>query len=598
MSKKPFITAVAILLTFSIVAPSTFFFAPPRAQALIVYDPTNWVENAISAVEETITAIATPVSAAANVAMQIDTYVLQPLAFVLSGNLMKMLTAGVIAFVIGKANGTGAPQFVVDVMKSYQTVADGAALAYLKQVSSTNSPFAGSVSSALRNDYLTKSSLSGFWAANMNSLAASSPNVPAYLSGNWSQGGIAAWFALTTQSQNNPYRLYQNSQAQLAGVIGSPPGGGGAVGVRAAQLDWGQGFMSWCAPNEGAAQTQTDAQTAYQDCMASGGTGAECQKAFEIAGGNQGAESAGVNPGDACTNSDGTPGTIKTPGSTIKSTLDKVLGGQQDQIVRMGNVGPQINQILGNVATIMKTANFAASLLGGSGSGGLFGVDNASGSNSTSRLAEFRSSPPIGGTTASIYQSAAADQNINGSNMAKQVALYQSAWNTITPAAQTASSSVSSLASFCLAAAEKAKTDPSLSAFRTASLAQAAAAQTALSTLIAPVLEQSANASLVIAAANTTIQRVKNNLSISSSTPGNTYASDMQKLQIMPPTMQDVARAQQSARIYGNAEANPVGSLNVASGSSSVVDQMNLLSANATALKTSVCTAPAQPTGI
>lgn len=579
MSKKPFFAALAILLTVSFVAPSAFLVAPQKAHAqyAVVEVGKNLVESTISAIQNTITAIATPISAAADLAMKIDAYVLQPLAFVLSGDLMKALTAGVIAFVIGKANGTGAPQFVVDVMKSYQTVADSAALSYLKQVGNTNSPFAGSISSALRNDYLTKSSLSGFWAANMNSLAASSPNVPAYLSGNWSQGGIAAWFALTTQSQNNPYRLYQNSQAQLAGVIGSPPGGGGAVGVRAAQLDWGQGFMSWCGASDTATQP-------------AGNNPDEASSDTYAAGNNPDEQSAaGVNPGDPCM-VDGVPGTIKTPGSTIKATLDKVLGGQQDQIVRMGNVGPQITQILGNIASIMKTVNFATSLLGGSGSGGLFGVDNASGSNSTSRLAEFRSTPSLGGSYASVYQSAAADPNINGSNMTNQTALYQGAWNTITAATQSASTSIASLASFCRAAAEAAKTDPSLSTFREASLAQAAAADTALATLIAPVLERSADASLVVSAANAMVQKVQNDLRSGSESVGSAYAADMQTLQTMPPTMQDVARIQQDAQVFGNATANPVGSLSVSAGASSIVDQMNLLSANATALKTSACT--------
>src|SRR3989344_8405212 len=111
-----------------------------------------------------------------------------------------MITAGVIAFVIGKANGTGVPQFVVDVQRSLQTVGDSRALAFFDQYGrNSNSPFAASITSSLRNSYLQKTSLAGFWAANMNTLARFSPDVNAYLAGNWSQGGVAAWFALTTQ---------------------------------------------------------------------------------------------------------------------------------------------------------------------------------------------------------------------------------------------------------------------------------------------------------------------------------------------------------------------------------------------------------------
>jgi len=579
MSKRPLAALLALVLTFAIVAPSAFFVAPQTVHAIPVTEVgPNLLKSTISAIQNPITAIATPISAAANVAMQIDAYVLQPLAFILSGNLMKMLTAGVIAFVIGKANGTGAPQFVVDVMKSMQTVSDGQALAYLNQVSRTNSPFAGSLSSALRNDYLSKTSLSGFWAANMNSLAASSPNVPAYLAGNWSQGGIASWFALTTQSQNNPFMLHQNLQSQLASVVG--PGVGGATGARATELNWGQGFMSWCGASDTATQP-------------AGNNPDEASADTYAAGNNPDEQSGnGINPGDPCTNSDGTSGTIKTPGSVIKSTLDKVLGGQQDQIVRMGNVGPQINQILGNVASIMRTANFAASLLGGNGSGGLFGVDSASGSNSTSRLAEFQNEPGfLGVTNTQVYRDAAS-LGAAGSDMTKRISRYETAWNTIAAAANTASDNVTTLRSVCLSAATSTlNMDPT---FTAAATAQADAAQVALTSIIEPVLAQANAASLAVATATAMVQKVQASLSSGSDTAGSTLAVDFQTLQTMHPTAFDVATAEQNAQAYGMAEASPAGSLSVAASETvSIVDQMNLIGTNAIALKTSVCTASA-----
>jgi len=55
----------------------------------------------------------------------------------------------------------------------------------------------------------------------------------------------------------------------------------------------------------------------------------------------------------------------------------------------------------------------------------------------------------------------------------------------------------------------------------------------------------------------------------------------------MPPTMQDIANAEQGTQTFGGATASPTGSLTVSGGS--LVDQMNLISANATARK-SVCT--------
>src|SRR3989344_3024319 len=97
----------------------------------------------------------------------------------------------------------------------------------------------------------------------------------------------------------------------------------------------------------------------------------------------------GINPGDPCTNTaDGTPGTIKTPGSVIVATLNKALGSQTDSILRMGNVGPQITSVLRDIGTIMSTVNFATELLGGS-SGGPFGVGQSSSGSSQSPLRQF-----------------------------------------------------------------------------------------------------------------------------------------------------------------------------------------------------------------
>lgn len=574
MSQRPFHSIVALFLVTALIAPSALFLVPQRANAqLATFDFANFLKNTVTAVESTITAIQSTLSAtldvtntAATVAMRINADILQPLAFVLSGNLMKMITAGVIQFVIGKANGTGIPQFVVDVQKSLQTVGDAKALAFFNQFGrNSNSPFASSITSALRNNYLSKTSLAGFWAANMNTLARSSPNVNAYLAGNWSQGGVAAWFALTTQTQNNPYTFYQNSQSQLAGLIGS--GVGGATGARLAELGWGQGFTSWC----GAFENDTVADQEDRDAVA------------------QPTSSTGVNPGDPCIK-DGVPGTIKTPGSVIVATLNKVLGGQQDQITRMGNVGPEITGILRNVATVLQTVNFATQILGGPGSGGLFGVDSPSGSNSTSRLMQYQNTPNFGVTNSTIYKNAAALPS-SGADMTTRAAQYDAAWNTIGTAANAASTTIASLANFCTTAANAESGDPT---FVSASTAQAGAARSALTTQIAPVLARVVAAASTTAAARAMVQKVQSEANSSIEATAALYSADVQALQSMPPTDSDVANAQQETRAFNMATAIPAGSLTVAGGT--LIDRMSLISTNAEALKTSVCT-PGASTG-
>ena len=74
----------------------------------------------------------------------------------------------------------------------------------------------------------------------------------------------------------------------------------------------------------------------------------------------------------------------------------------------MGNVGPQINSILGNIATILKTVDFATKILGGPSSGGLFGDDTPTGRAKNSPLRQYTSPPGnLGVTNAAVYKTAA-----------------------------------------------------------------------------------------------------------------------------------------------------------------------------------------------
>lgn len=598
MSTRPFVTGLAVLLTFSFIVPTTFFIAPQRAygaDAVFITgssaksDLITAAKTSIVAIQSTLTQVSAATSAWAANADWVLNYILKPIAFIQSGQMMRMMTASIVGFVIGKANGTGVPQFVVDVQRSMQGVSDGAALAYLQQIGNTNSPFSGSIKSALATDYLTKSSLEGFWKRNMCTLAATSPDVPAYLAGNWSQGGIEGWFTLTTQTQNNPYSLYLHTQEQLANVIGpGVPNGGGVTGARATELGWGQGFLSWCGPAESDAATGS----MLQDNFGAGAPGSSVQ--------------VGINPGDPCQKSDGTLGSIKTPGSVISATLNKVLGGQQDQIIRMGDVSGQINGILGNIGKVFSTINFASQLLGGGDSGGLISAGASSPSGASAALEQLQSASTFGITEPGIVQSLNAttlDPSVSGAAAQERVNQYQAAWGAIGAAANTASTSVATLAQVCttnagIAQAELEQlaeqpettgtTAEELQAFIKASTAQASAAKIALETTIAPVIAQAAKNTSpnLFAPTIAMIQKVQNDLSAGDSA----YVADLQTLSTMPPTQTDVANAQTMAQAFGGEQTDGSLSVSLSTTYDSVIDQMNLISANAKALKTSVCT--------
>lgn len=643
-------TTLAAVLTVSLIAPSAFFFAPQKAHAQVLGTgvlPTTVVgetsptalkrtlETTITAIKTSISAIAEVSSEAALIALQIDAYVLQPLAFVLSGNLLKIITQGVINFVIGKANGTGAPQFVADIQASLQLISDQTTLTYLDAyMRSSQSPYAGSIVSALRKDYLNKTSLAGFWAQNMDTLRRTSPNPYGYLRGNWLQGGVTTWFALTTQQQNNPYWLIQSSQGVLGSLIG--PSIGGATGSRVLDIRNGQGVVSWCGESDstlGAFTTDPRAQAAttraeqsadeaynaaYQEAY-SANPNRSTQELIGIA--TVAAESArnsvmeqskaenaangkapllGVNPGDPCTRDDGTTGSIKTPGSVILAGLNKALGGQQDSVMRMGNVGPEINTILGNIATVIKTVDFAAKILGGPGSGGLFGVANASGANTRSLLRQYADAPGNLGVTNSDVFTTAASLPSSGADMLSRVAQYESAANLIQAAVNTASTSVTSLIDFCTAQQTIASSTlnnaadlPKLAPFTAQSAAQIQAAQSALTTEIAPLYVRINVASSTIASARAMVQRVQDGLNSGNDAAGTQSIADMRTLGTMPPSAADVAEMQNDATVATpatSAVANPPGSLTVSAGTP--IEQMNLISKNADALRSS-CTAPA-----
>ena len=539
------------------IMPTSLFIVPQKAHAQYpVYDAANYIKNLITANESTITALKTAISAIADVANQasltalvIDKYVLEPLAFIMSGNLLKSLTSGIISFIDGN-NGIGRPLFVQNLLGHLQSVGDTQAMAFYNQfLQNSNSPFASSIASSFLDNYLQQTNTGGFFAANQCTLDQTSPDINAYLSGDWSQGGIASWFNLTTQDANNPYIYQQNSQNELAKLVTD------AQSAREQEIAWNQGFLSWCGTATPPAQ---------------------------------GALGSVAVTTDYCTNSDGTPGTIQTPGSLIKSELEKALGSSVDKLVAMGNISPEINAILGDVGNIINTVNFATQLLGAGNSGGLAGLIAPSSSGGPSLLSQYQNSGYFtGGGQSTVYQTAGT-LPIAGADMLTRITQYQTAWNTIGNSANTASSSLRTLINYCTTQADAARnlsggTASARSNFIAKANALISSAQNAIANEVGPVLAQKSQADQVIAAAQAALQQLQTNTS-------DTYTADLQALQTMPPTATDVVTAEHDAQATSGASASPNGSLTVAGGT--LVDQMTLLSGNATSLQSS-CNLPA-----
>lgn len=600
MTSNPFSRVLAVLLVIILVAPTTFLVAPQRASASSVSCIGGLLGLAGAATGAVATVVSVPVSDVVDQSINGSTagttygsclydVILVPLMRAAIRTVIQKMTASIVNWINGKSSGTGQPSYPTDLRAMLQSVGDAVAIPFINQISAGfMSPFGPAISSALGNKYMQQTTLGGFFAANRCTLSASSQNMLAFLHGNWSQGGAATWLALTTQTQNNPYTLYQNSLAQIANTVGA--GVGGAVGARVADLGWGSGFMSWCGAGDASTQTQNSAVTQYQQCMANGGTGADCQFAFDNAGGKMSSGGA-IKIGDPCVDSKGVPGKMQTPGSIIHDYTKKAVADSGfDQLISANDLDVALNTILN--ALLNKVLGTA---------GGLFGASQPSGSGSssiTSQLNSFQGTSPNSVGTA----------NQTAETISSDGILFEASWKTIETSAKTASTSVLSLASFCTAAADTAAkaliapqntsldstypypygTDPATvhSTFVDAARTQAATAQTILTTKIAGVLTQAQTAFTANSIKQAFALKVKNESLGDSASPE--LAGDLVTLGGMPPSTADVSNAQSNAVATGGGSASPTGSLTISSGT--LVDQMNLISTNATLLKTSVCT--------
>lgn len=542
---------VATVLSVVLVVPVAFFSVPQRAHAIPVADAGNLVQNTITAIQTSISAVSDVTSAAAEYALYIDKYILEPIAFVTSGNAIRSITAGMIDFINGKSNGTGQSQFVQGLQVHLQGVGDGQALAFFVQFGkNSNSPFAQAINSSLRAQYYQQTSLAGFFDANQCTLYQHSPNQNAYLAGDWSQGGTGAWLALTTQDQNNPYTLHQRAQSELSAMVQSK------TASRLEELAWGGGFLSWCGgsaadnADELAPGTEGSIQTGppSPDTLPPGTEGSTQQGPPAPDG-----ESAGAKPGDPCTNSDGTPGTIQTPGSAIKSYLDKALGLDADKIAQMGNTSAQITSILGDISTLMQTASFATSVLG---SASIYGATGGLAGSSPYANQDRRGY--LGVTEESVLRGAGSHPVTNGQQLLDNASRYEKAWAPIESAATAAAATVTAIINTCTAAADASKVT---------------AAQSALETEINPVLADAEQAARDIAEARAVVQRIQSNTAT---------AADLRDLNSKPPTATDIATVEQKVLPEGEdnkATADPNGSLTVSGGK--IIDQMKLISKNA-----------------
>jgi hypothetical protein len=563
MSKNLATRAIALILLVVLVAPVTFFIAPQRASAASSVGCIGGIVGGAATANGAAAALSVPdnsflgnlintFTAGSTLGTCINDLIVVPLIRAAIRAILQQMTASVINWING-GNGTGQPSFVMNLSAHLQSLGDATVLPFIAMVATGfNSPFGAAISSSLLTTYAQQSSLAGFFAANQCTLSRFSSNPSAFVAGNWSQGGIPEWFALTGPTANNPYILNQAVLAQANSNIGQ------AVTNRRQDLVQSRGYLSFCTTNNVSTQTLD-----WNNFSASS------PQSTSI-----------ISPGDPCTNGDGTQGKTQTPGSLIADYANKgIASAGFDQMNALLVSANDIDSAFSAITTALINQVL--------GSTGLLGASQSSSSGGgrssalTSQLQNYADS------SANATQSAF----LTAQSKLADVTTYTNSWNTIVTAANTASTSLASLASFCTAAAASTtllmqESNSNVPAFRSAATAQVAAAQSAITSEVAPVLAQAQTATNAVAATQTFGLQVE--AESSGTSVGVSLASDVATLVTMPPSPMDTAGVQMNATVGGSAAASPPGSVTVTRGT--LVDQMNLISANAEALKSSVCT--------
>ncbi len=599
---------IGAFLVFALVAPGAFLAAPQRAHAqwAVVEVGANLVENTYDVIKNTITAAATILSSVANIAMEINQYVLQPLAFVLSGEILKAMTSSIIKFINGETNKTGMPQFVQNLRGYMMGTGSTQALAFSSQFGRySNSPYAAHIATSLRDNYLKNSTTQGFFARNTNTLAKYSSDPKAFINGDFGKGGWNEWLSLTTDCQNDPYCLQYRAQRQLSGLVQTK------TTAALNELKWGNGFLSWCG---GSVSSPASATNGSGPLVSKGNTsssgalnaGAGINTGVNTKGNGSGpplvsngntspttasGQKIGTASGDACTKKDGSPGTILTPGSVIKDELQSVTKANIFKNTHMGNLGPEVSSIMGSMGKIMSTVSLATSILGVGGSGGpagLSGISQSSTGGGSSTLDQYASPTKgyLGATYAGVIKSSSSFSATPKAVLGR-IAEYKASWNTINSAANSASTVLGRIGAVC--------TQNPINTFwqNATNAAVQASANTALTNEVYPVLSQVATASSTITTARAQVKKVQTEAKASTKSTTSTYAHDTYALTTISPTSADVARAQQetlssnyvgastpgSAGVSSGAVASPRGSLTVSGGS--IVERMNLITQNA-----------------
>lgn len=199
------------------------------------------------------------------------------------------------------------------------------------------------------------------------------------------------------------------------------------------QLDWGDGFLSWC----GDAIELKEGDT----CDAGGYAGTWTSEVC-IQDEASDAPPAAEVPGAPCTNKDGTQSKIETPGTTITKFLDKNVGLDADKLTKMGNAATQITDMIG---ALMEVVALTQSIIAGP-EGGLASANRSGGPAETYATT---TGGYAGASNCSINENLETQPIANGDDVLANIEQYVAYWEIIGPTAVTANTALEGLVAKC-----------------------------------------------------------------------------------------------------------------------------------------------------
>jgi hypothetical protein len=264
--------------------------APRPAYALfgigdIVIDPTNLIQNTISAVANAKT-------------------LLNPIFYRIAQAAIQSLTRSTVNWINNGFHGS--PAFATDLKSTLLNAADAEAGRFIGQLTdnlSINSPFKDEVAQNLLAAYYLSTSKDGFFIQNPYTLSQVSPDDRAFLRGDFSKGGFRAWLATSLNEQNNHFGLEDLAQRAFNNKVAA------VQGQIHEELGWGNGFLSF----------------------------RKCDKKADVNDDSLNLSEAS----DGCLSSH-----IETPGSVIASQLNKSLGLGADSLVQADSFDEIVNALI------------------------------------------------------------------------------------------------------------------------------------------------------------------------------------------------------------------------------------------------------------